>query len=49
MDKTFKLSQNNTNIKTEIIAGFTTFVTMAYIITAILIMKIVLPEREVRS
>lgn len=28
----FNLSQNNTNIKTEVIAGFTTFMTMAYII-----------------
>lgn len=28
----FKLSENNTNVKTEIIAGITTFITMAYII-----------------
>lgn len=28
----FKLSENGTNIKTEIIAGITTFITMAYII-----------------
>lgn len=28
----FKLKQNSTNIKTEIIAGFTTFMTMAYIL-----------------
>jgi adenine/guanine/hypoxanthine permease len=28
----FKLSENGTNVKTEIIAGITTFVTMAYII-----------------
>jgi AGZA family xanthine/uracil permease-like MFS transporter len=28
----FKLKENNTNIKTEFIAGFTTFLTMAYII-----------------
>ncbi|MDP4180582.1 MAG: NCS2 family permease [Bacillota bacterium] len=28
----FKLKENNTSIKTEIIAGFTTFITMAYII-----------------
>lgn len=32
MDKFFKLSQNGTNVKTEITAGFTTFITMAYII-----------------
>lgn len=28
----FKLSQNNTNVKTEIVAGITTFMTMAYIL-----------------
>ena len=28
----FKLKQNNTDVKSEIIAGFTTFLTMAYII-----------------
>ncbi len=32
MDKLFKLSQNNTTVKTEILAGLTTFMTMAYII-----------------
>ena len=32
MEKLFKLKENNTNIKTEIIAGLTTFFTMAYII-----------------
>lgn len=32
LDKTFKLTENNTNIKTEIIAGITTFMTMAYIL-----------------
>ena len=32
MEKFFKLKQNNTTVKTEIIAGFTTFMTMAYII-----------------
>lgn len=30
--KYFKLEQNNTTIKTEFLAGFTTFVTMAYIL-----------------
>ena len=29
---TFKLAENNTNIKTEIIAGITTFLTMVYIV-----------------
>lgn len=32
LDSFFKLSENNTNVKTEIIAGITTFITMAYII-----------------
>lgn len=32
MNKFFKLEENNTNVKTEVIAGITTFVTMAYII-----------------
>lgn len=31
MDKFFKLSENGTNVKTEIMAGFVTFMTMAYI------------------
>ncbi|MCR4611692.1 MAG: NCS2 family permease [Lachnospiraceae bacterium] len=32
LEKVFKLKQNNTNVKTELIAGVTTFVTMAYIL-----------------
>ena len=32
LDKVFKLSENNTTVKTEIIAGITTFMTMAYIL-----------------
>jgi AGZA family xanthine/uracil permease-like MFS transporter len=32
LEKTFKLKENGTNIRTEIIAGFTTFMTLAYII-----------------
>ena len=32
LEKQFQLSENGTNVKTEIIAGFTTFMTMAYII-----------------
>ena len=31
-EKVFKLKQNNTNVKTELMAGLTTFMTMAYII-----------------
>lgn len=32
LERTFELSKNNTDTKTEVIAGFTTFMTMAYII-----------------
>lgn len=32
MEKFFKLKENNTNVKTELMAGLTTFLTMAYII-----------------
>ncbi|WP_395028661.1 solute carrier family 23 protein, partial [Robinsoniella sp.] len=32
MEKLFKLRENNTNVKTEIIAGITTFMAMAYIL-----------------
>ena len=32
MEKVFKLKQNGTTIRTEILAGLTTFMTMAYII-----------------
>ena len=31
-EKLFKLKKNNTNVKTEVIAGITTFMTMAYIL-----------------
>ncbi|KPU26741.1 guanine permease [Caloranaerobacter sp. TR13] len=32
LERTFKLKEHNTNVKTEIIAGITTFMTMAYIL-----------------
>ena len=32
MEKLFKLKQNGTTVRTEIVAGLTTFMTMAYII-----------------
>lgn len=32
LEKIFKLKENNTNVKTEVIAGITTFMTMAYIL-----------------
>ncbi|MBE5865038.1 MAG: NCS2 family permease [Lachnospiraceae bacterium] len=32
LEKVFKLKENHTNVKTEIVAGLTTFMTMAYII-----------------
>ena len=31
-EKVFKLNENGTNVKTEVVAGLTTFMTMAYII-----------------
>ena len=32
LDKTFHLSQNHTDVKTEVVAGITTFMTTAYIL-----------------
>ncbi|NLN16418.1 MAG: NCS2 family permease [Firmicutes bacterium] len=32
LDETFKLTENGTDVKTEVLAGITTFMTMAYII-----------------
>lgn len=32
LNKLFKLQENNTNVRTEIMAGITTFMTMAYIL-----------------
>ena len=32
LEKFFKLSENHTDAKTEILAGITTFMTMAYIL-----------------
>ncbi len=32
LERVFKLSKNNTNVKTEVMAGITTFMTMAYIL-----------------
>ncbi len=32
LEKFFKLKENNTNVKTEVVAGITTFMTMAYIL-----------------
>ena len=32
LDRFFGLSQHNTNVRTELLAGLTTFLTMAYII-----------------
>ncbi len=34
IERFFRLKENNANIKTEVIAGITTFMTMAYIIAA---------------
>ena len=32
LEKMFKLKENNTSVRTEVIAGITTFMTMAYIL-----------------
>ena len=32
MERVFKLSEHGTNVRTELVAGLTTFLTMAYII-----------------
>ena len=32
LEKLFKLSKHGTNVKTEVMAGITTFMTMAYIL-----------------
>lgn len=32
LEKLFKLKENNTNVKTELIAGLITFLTMAYVL-----------------
>ena len=32
LERLFKLKENNTDVKTEVLAGITTFMTMAYII-----------------
>ena len=32
LEKYFKLSENKTNVRTEVIAGITTFLTMSYIL-----------------
>ena len=35
LEKWFKLKENNTNVRTEVVAGVTTFMTMAYILAEI--------------
>ena len=32
LEKLFKLKDNNTDVRTEVLAGITTFMTMAYIL-----------------
>ena len=32
LEKLFKLTQNKTSVKSEVVAGITTFMTMAYIL-----------------
>lgn len=35
LEKAFKLSQNGTNVRTELLAGLTTFMTMAYVLVVV--------------
>ncbi|MET4693827.1 NCS2 family permease [Endozoicomonas lisbonensis] len=35
LDRVFKLKQHNTTVKTELVAGFTTFITMCYVVFVI--------------
>ena len=35
LEKQFKLKENGTDIKTELIAGLTTFATMAYVLATV--------------
>ena len=35
LEKMFKLTENGTNVRTEILAGFTTFITVAYALLVI--------------
>ena len=56
MDKLFKLKENNTSVRTEVVAGITTFMTMAYILAvftsmskSFIISEIVLIFSEISS
>ena len=40
MDKIFHLKENGTTVRTEVIAGITTFMTMAYIIALNPLLKV---------
>ncbi|MEG0804257.1 MAG: NCS2 family permease, partial [Pygmaiobacter sp.] len=35
LDKRFKLGENKTNVRTEVLAGVTTFATMSYVLATI--------------
>ena len=39
IEKIFKIRENHTTVKTEIIAGLTTFMTMAYILAVDLVQR----------
>lgn len=48
LEKIFKLSENKSNVRTEIIAGATTFMTMAYIIFVNpAILQMAIPEADI--
>ena len=46
LDRFFRLSENNTTVRTELLAGLTTFLTMAYIIV---VQPVVLSGTNVRQ
>ncbi len=43
LEKLFKLSENKTDVNTEVLAGVTTFMTMAYILA---VNQVFFPQQE---
>lgn len=39
LEKIFKMKENGTSVRTEVVAGITTFMTMAYILAVLFICK----------
>ena len=48
LENLFKLKENGTNAKTEMMAGITTFMTMAYILAAPYLRQLPLPPASAR-